>query len=210
MENNTKSRISVKTLERLIIYRKILNNLIYDGVEYIFSKKLSLHAGCSPEQVRSDLMVIGYHGSPAHGYNVAELEKSIGFFLDDPNGQKLAIIGLGKLGTSLMDYCYWRYQNLFEIVAFDISPDITNRFINGVKCYHVKDLESVIVKEGIEVAVITVPQEEAQNIADSLIKAGIKSILNYTPVLLKIPKDIFVENSDMLLSLEKLSFLSRQ
>jgi redox-sensing transcriptional repressor len=202
-------KISKTTLSRLIVYRKILNNLIYDGVTHIFSRKLATISGSTPEQVRNDLMVIGYNGTPSRGYNVSDLEKSLGEFIDNPEGEKVCIVGLGKLGTQLYEYCYWRYQNLASIIAFDSEPEKVKKYIKNVEVYHIDEMTKIIRKENIKVAILCVPSEIAQSVALELVEAGIKGILNYTPTFLKTDDKITVENLDMIMSLEKLSYISR-
>jgi redox-sensing transcriptional repressor len=201
-------KIPEKKIERLIIYRKLLNNLKYEGKSNIFSHKLAELADVTPAQVRRDLMGIHYTGSPANGYDVDELEKSIGLFLDSSSGISLAIVGLGKLGRSLLDYCYWRCLNLSKIVAFDVNESIINQTIYDCKIYHVNDIEKVIKKEEITIAILTVPQEEAQQIADKIVAAGVKGILNYSPVIIHLPEGIIVENLDMMLVLEKVFYFA--
>jgi redox-sensing transcriptional repressor len=182
---------------------------MYDGVTHIFSRKLASISGSTPEQVRNDLMVIGYNGTPSRGYNVSDLEKSLGEFIDNPEGEKVCIVGLGKLGGQLYDYCYWRYQNLSSIIAFDSEPEKARKYFKNATVYHIDDMIKIIRKENIKVAILAVPSELAQQVTSILIEAGITGILNYTPTFLKTDDKVTVENLDMIMSLEKLSFLSR-
>ncbi|MFP4544936.1 MAG: redox-sensing transcriptional repressor Rex [Candidatus Kapaibacterium sp.] len=202
-------KISEKTINRLITYRQILNRLIYDGVESIFSHKLAELSGNTPAQVRRDLMVVGYNGTPVKGYRVDELEKSIGYFIDDPEGQKIAIIGLGNLGTSLLNYCYWRYPNISLLVAFDKDKDKIREDIYDCHIYHINLLEQVVKEEEITLAILSVPPAEAQSIADRLVNAGIKGIINYSSLHLNVPGHISYEEYDMLSSVQKIGYLTR-
>jgi redox-sensing transcriptional repressor len=154
-------------------------------------------------------MLLDYCGTPTKGYNVQELEYQIGELLDDPFGQTVAVVGLGNLGTSLIDYCWWRYQNLAGIFGFDHDHKQIKKSSKFGKCYHIDSLEEIIKKENINIAIISVPPDEAQNVANRLIAAGVKGILNYTPARLNLPDNVYVEDVDLLLALDKVAFLAR-
>ncbi len=203
-------KIPEKTIQRLIIYRKILNDLRYYGETSLFSSKLAQIAGYSPVQVRSDLMVIGYQGTPARGYDIDDLETSIGSFIDAPKGEGIAIVGIGSLGKSMFEYCYWKCPNLSSILLFDVDSVLIGSKVEGTEIHHINDIDKVQEMEKTRVAIITVPPENAQDVTDMLILAGIKGILNYTPVRLKVPDDVFVEEMDMIVPLEKVAFYARQ
>jgi redox-sensing transcriptional repressor len=206
----TLKKISTNTIDRLILYRKILKNLINEGVTSIFSYRLAHLADNTPAQVRRDLMVIGYYGSPAHGYNTGVLEESIAHFLDKPDGQHVAIIGLGKLGRALLDYCSQRNPKINIVASFDIDPQKVNRVINGCHCYHIDELENIVRQEKIEIGIITIPSaDDAQGFADKMAANGVKSFLNYTPGQLKLKSNIYLENRDMMMALEKAAFFAK-
>jgi redox-sensing transcriptional repressor len=203
-------KISTNTIERLLVYRKILKSLISESVTNIYSYRLAHLAENTPAQVRRDLMVIGYTGSPAHGYNTSELEKAISSFLDDPETENVAIFGIGKLGRAILDYCKQRNDKINIVAAFDIDQQKINRMINGCYCYHINELETIVREKKIEVAILTIPSaEEAQNAAERLAAAGIRGLLNYTAAQLKLSPDIYIENRDMMIALEKVVYFSR-
>jgi len=198
-----------KTIERLIVYRRILNKLIYEGEANIFSHKLAELANSTPAQVRRDFMVIGYSGSPAKGYQIADLELSISEFLDNPKGQNIAVIGIGKLGTAILKDVYWNYSNLSKLFAFDIDRKKIGKVIEGIEILSVDKLKETVEKENIKIAVLCVPEEVAQITSDYLISYGVRGIVNYTPVHLIVPDFVIVENIDTLLTLEKVSYFLR-
>lgn len=201
-------KIPKKTIQRLIIYRKILNSLIYEGVTNIYSRKLAKMAGCSPEQVRRDLMVIGYSGSPVHGYNVSELEYSIGYLLDQPMGVRLAVVGLGDLGYALLNYCYWQYPNLSTLAAFDENAENRNKVSDICPAYGIDKIKEIVRKESIDLAILTVSSENVQQYADILIESGIKAILNYTPIHIDMPQNVYVEDLDLMLAVDKSAYFA--
>jgi redox-sensing transcriptional repressor len=176
----------------------------------IFSHQLATMTGFTSVQIRRDLMSIGYFGSPARGYELDKLLASLNDFIDAPGGQGVALIGLGHLGRAVLDYVQGRRPNLNIVLAFDTDPQKVNRVVQGCPCYHTDELEKRIVENAIKVGIIAVPMMEGQEIAERLVASGVRGILNYAPVNLKLPPEVFVENRDMILALEKAAYFSRQ
>lgn len=121
----------------------------------------------------------------------------------------IALIGLGNLGRAIIDYFNGQSSKLEIVTVFDKNPDKVNRVVAGCRSYHVKDLKEVIVENKIKTAVISVPSTDAQNVADTLIEAGVKGILNYAPIILNVPDGIYVENRDMITTLEKVFYFAK-
>jgi len=204
------NKISDKKIERIINYRRVLLRLDKQlGKTHVFSHQLANNSGASPAQVRRDLMEIGYTGSPAHGYEIKGLLDSIGEFIDPDQKQGIALIGVGNLGRAIIDYFNGQSSKLEIITVFDTNPDKVNRVVSGCRSYHVKDLKSVIIEKNIKTAVVAVPSSGAQQVADELIEAGVKGILNYAPIILSVPDGIYVENRDMITTLEKVSYFAK-
>lgn len=203
-------KISEKKVERIINYRRGLIRLDKQmGKTHVYSHQLANSSGASSAQVRRDLMEIGYTGSPAHGYEIKGLLDGIGKFIDPEEKQGIALIGLGNLGRAIIDYFNGQSSKLEIITVFDKTPDKVNRVIAGCRSYHVNDLKEIILKKKIKTAVISVPSVDAQNVADILIDAGVKGILNYAPIILNVPDGIYVENRDMITTLEKVSYFAK-
>jgi redox-sensing transcriptional repressor len=194
------------TVARLILYRKILKSMDLDANSQTFSHVLASLAGSTAAQVRRDLMQIGYKGTPVHGYNVFELKKCLDEFLDRPLGQKAIIVGLGNLGRAILDYCHGRNPALTIVYAFDKDPQKIGRVINGTHCYDIAQLNEIIKLNSIELAILAIPDDQSQEIANRLIQAGIKGFLNYSAIRLSVPANIYVENRDMMQALEKVAF----
>ncbi|MCI0512623.1 redox-sensing transcriptional repressor Rex [candidate division KSB1 bacterium] len=201
--------ISEKSLERLILYRRVLLNLQDSQLRQVFSHQLSMLLGFSSTQIRRDFMALGYSGSPIHGYDLEALLKSLSEFLDAPVKQGVALVGLGHLGRAIIDYFQGRRPRLEISATFDRDPQQVGRIIHGCHCYHIQDLKKIIQNLKILVAIIAIPADEAQEIADLLVQAGIKGILNYAPITLKVPPDVYVENRDMILAVEKVAYQAR-
>jgi len=209
MKGGTKD-VPERTLERLTLYRRLLNVLREDGVRYVFSRELAEMAGRTATQVRRDLMAVGYTGNPAHGYRVEGLIKSMRRFLDKPGGQNLALVGAGNLGKALLAYFEGRRPNLRIVAVFDSDPTKVNRLIGGCRCYAPSRMAQVVKAKAIEIAVIAVPAPAAQQVADELAAAGVKGILNFAPAMLRVPQGVYVKDLDMAMALEKVGYFSRR
>jgi redox-sensing transcriptional repressor len=201
--------ISERTIARLSLYRRLLNVLQAEGVTHVFSRQLADLAGRTAAQVRRDLMVLGYSGSSARGYEVAELIQSLRQFLDHPAGQDAALVGVGNLGKALLTHFTGRRPNLAITAAFDSDPTKANRSINQCRVWAMDRLQEILRARDIRVAIIAVPPEAAQEVVDRLVEAGVRGILNFAPVRLRVPEDVYVEDLDMTVSLEKVAYFAR-
>lgn len=203
-------KISEKKVERIINYRRVLMRLgSLTGKTHVYSHQLANSSGASSAQVRRDLMEIGYTGSPAHGYEIKGLLEGISKFIDPEEKEGIALIGLGNLGRAIIDYFNGQSSKLEIVTVFDKNPDKVNRVVAGCRSYHVKDLKEVIIENKIKTAVISVPSTDAQAVADDLVDAGVKGILNYAPIILNVPEGIYVENRDMITTLEKVFYFAK-
>ncbi len=199
-----------RTIGRLSLYRRLLNALVVDGREHIYSHQLAMLAGVTAAQVRRDMMSVGYSGSPKRGYEVAALVSSIGSFLDAPVTEPVALVGVGNLGRAIMAYFAGRRPRLTITAAFDSDPYKLNRVIHGCRCRALSEAAEIIGREGIATAILTVPASAAQEVADMLVRCGIKGILNFAPVRLRVKPGVYVEDIDMTTSLEKVAYFARQ
>ena len=180
------------------------------GERSIYSHELAALIGGTAAQIRRDLMAVGYSGSPTHGYDIRELVVSIGNFLDAPRLQGVALVGVGNLGRAIMAFFAGRRPKLSIVAAFDNDPYKVNRVIHGCRCYSLDEAPKVVKEQGIEVGILCVPSGVAQDVAERMVRAGIRGILNFAPVPLRVPADVFVEDIDMTMSLEKVAYFSRQ
>ena len=202
--------MSGKTIERLSIYRRLLREMAEYGVTKVYSHNLAEKAGVSAAQVRRNLMEIGCSGNTKKGYDIEELIEAIGEFLDNPEGEPVALIGLGNLGRALLPFFVAHHPKLKIVAAFDNNPSKTGRVIHGCRCYPFEKLREIIVREGIRVAILTVPSPVAQQVAEELVAAGVTGILNFAPAMLRLPETVSIESMDMAIALEKIAFLARQ
>jgi redox-sensing transcriptional repressor len=201
--------IPERTVERLSIYRRLLDALLAEGTQSVFSHELATMAGGTPAQVRRDIMSIGYTGTPTRGYDISGLIARIGEFLDAPEGQGVALAGVGHLGQAIMAYFAGRRPHLAIVAAFDKNPQKVDRVIHGCRCYPVEQMEQVVSEQRIRVGIIAVPATDAQAVASALVRAGVRGILNFAPTRLHLPLDVYVEDADIAVLLEKVAFFAR-
>jgi redox-sensing transcriptional repressor len=196
-------------VSRMSRYRRLLQSIHEGGVESIYSHQLARHAVVSAAQVRRDLMVIGYSGSPNKGYDVAACIESIGAFLDGPVRQEVALVGAGNLGHAVLAHFADKSPSVAIVAAFDVDPALTDTLLHGVRCVDASLMEELVRDLGLQIAVLTVPGEVAQEAAETLVRAGVKSIISFAPTPLALPNDIFVEYMDITAALESAAYFAR-
>jgi redox-sensing transcriptional repressor len=199
-----------KTVERLSQYRRALLIANATGKHHIFSHELAALLHITSVQVRRDIMLIGYSGTLRQGYDVKELIEIIGKIIDSKEGQKVAVIGIGNLGRAIIGYFSGKRTKLTVVAGFDLNPEKVDKAYAGVWCYHFNKLTEIIKKENITIAVLTVPASEAANVAELLVMAGIKGILNFTPKPINVPSNVHLEEYDIITSLEKLAYFVKK
>lgn len=198
------------SIGRLSLYRRLLANHLAAGTPFVFSHELAAMARVSPAQVRRDLMHLNCSGSPSKGYRVDRLVACLSDELDHPTGQGVALVGIGNLGRALITHFHGRRERLAIVAAFDREPDKVNRIFHGCHCHPLEALETVLERDDIRAAILAVPAEDAQLMADRLVAAGVKGILNYAPVPLRVPDDVFLEEQDMTTALERVAYFARR
>ena len=203
-------RLPGKTVERLSGYRRLLLGYLAAGNNYIYSHELAALLHITAVQVRRDLMLIGYSSVQKKGYDVKELISTIGAIIDSEEGQNVAVIGVGNLGRAITSYFKGKRSKLNIVASFDSDPQKTNRVIAGVRCYHIERLEEVLKDKQISIAIMTMPPDYAKSISDAAIKAGIKGILNFTSVPLEVPPNVYLEEFDMITSIEKVAYFVKK
>ncbi len=195
-----------KTVERLSKYRRALLGSLAGNRNYIFSHELAALLHITAVQVRRDLMLIGYGSVMRKGYDIRELIKTIGEIIDAPGGLNVAIIGMGNLGRAITGYFRGKRTNLNVVAAFDVDPQKVDKVVAGVKCFHIDQIKKLKSELDITIAVIAVPPDQAGTVTALLVSSGIKGIMNFTTVPLKVPDNIYLEEFDMITSIEKVAY----
>ncbi len=199
--------VSELTTNRLSVYLRCLNTLDAAGVRTISSQALAEQFHLNAAQIRKDLAYFGEFGVRGIGYYVKELRRHLRQILGLDRGVRVAIIGAGNLGLALADYGGFR-EDGFEIVAlFDtLKEKIGKRSRGGVLIHDMRDFRKVARREEIGIAVIAVPGDAAQGAVNTIVAAGVRAILNFSPGAFKVPRGVKLKSMDLTVSLEGLSF----
>jgi redox-sensing transcriptional repressor len=198
------------TLERLFVYRRILQETLSEGKTSIFSRELAEISGATSEQVRRDLMQVGAEGSHRSGYDCLRLLRELNMFFQAETDIRIVVVGVGNLGRAVLTYFMGKRPQLRVLAAFDADPSKTNRVLHGCHCYAIDEMDSVLQDKLVHVGIVAVPDTFAQEVAERLVGCGITSILNFAPIRLRLPAEIQVEDIDMTLQVEKLGFFAKR
>jgi len=199
-----------KTIERLSQYRRNLLISLGKGKEFIFSHEIAQLLHITPVQVRRDIMLIGYNGTLRKGYDVKELIELIGKIIDTEEGQNVCIMGLGNLGKAIIKYLSGKRPKLKMVASFDTNSEKTGQLYAGIPVFHLNELETKVAELNISIGVITVPFDKAGETAEHLAQAGIKGILNFSSKPLNLPDHVYLEEYDMITSLEKVAYHTKR
>jgi len=195
-----------RTVERLSEYRRSLLQCLEEGKTHIFSHELAELHHNTAVQVRRDIMFIGYTSMQRKGYDVRELIDVIADILDSEKGLNVAVVGIGNLGRAVTTYFVGKRSKLNIIATFDVDTAKIDRVISGVKCYPLSRLKEVVSAHQISVAIMTVPADSATEVSAQLVEAGIKGVLNFTTVPLNVTDNVYLDEYDMITSLEKVAY----
>jgi redox-sensing transcriptional repressor len=205
MSNDT-MKIPQATAKRLPLYYRFLQNLYASGKQRVSSAELSEAVKVDSATIRRDFSYFGALGKKGYGYNVNYLLTFFRKTLDQDELTKVALIGVGNLGTAFLNYNFLKNNNTKIECAFDVDPKKMGTKIGDVPIYPMDDLEEVLARENIPVAILTVPAPVAQMITDGLVKANVKAILNFTPARLNVPPSIRVHHIDLAVELQSLVY----
>jgi redox-sensing transcriptional repressor len=195
-----------KTVYRLSVYLRCLDRLAENGVQTASSNALAQAAGVKPTQLRKDLTSFGHFGTRGVGYNVVKLREGIADVLGRKQLQPVVLVGVGHLGSALLAYRGFEKES-FEIVAgFDVDVKRRRRKTFGQPILALDKLESFVRPRKIRMGIITVPADAAQDVANRLVAAGVKAILNFAPIVLHVPNNVVISNVNLAIELENLSY----
>ncbi len=194
------------TAKRLPLYYRYLKFLLDSGKTKISSTELSEAVKVDSATIRRDFSYFGELGKRGYGYDVESLLNFFAKTLSEDRLTNVALIGVGNLGNALLKYGFHQSNNIRISAAFDINDEIVGRIVDGVPVYPLSDMKEQIQLQQIEIAILTVPISAAQDNANQLIDAGIKGIMNFTPIRINTPKDIQVQNVDLTNELQTLIY----
>lgn len=195
-----------KTVERLSQYRRALLLCSAKEKQHIYSHELANLLHITPVQVRRDIMLIGYSGTLRKGYAVDELVDLIGRILDSEEGLNVCVVGIGNLGRALVKYFKGKRTRLSIVAVFDNNPEKIGKAYKKVPCHPIDQLSKIVKEEDISIAILTVPRQVAAQVASIIVDSGIKGIINYAPISINVPDDVYLGEYDMTTSLEKAAY----
>jgi redox-sensing transcriptional repressor len=198
--------IAAPTAQRLSEYLIILEELAGRGVEVVSSRELADRYGNNANQVRQDLFCLPATGRVGQGYAVRELEREIRSTLGLDTRRRVAIVGCGRLGTTLALHVPLADYGLDLVAAFDIDPQVVGRKLGQLHIAHADGLLDICRERGVTLAALSVPNEAAQDTADELVQAGVEGILNYTRARLRTPAQVVVQNRQIVCSFIQLAY----
>ena len=199
-------KIPEKTVTRLSIYLRCLEELEADGLDSISSKLLAQRFGLNSAQVRKDLAYFGQFGVRGLGYYIAELKHNLERILGLKQDWEVALVGVGNLGSALVAYKGFQARGFRISMAFDTDPAKIGRQVDGVAVMDVAKMVPALRKKKVKIGVVAVPAPVAQSIADLLVEAGVTAILNFAPTQLAVPERVKVQNVDLSVLLKTLSY----
>ncbi len=199
-------KVPEPTLSRLSLYLRCLRQLAKEGVKTISSAQMEAHCGIIPAQIRKDLSYFGEFGKPGTGYDVQHLLGRLTEIMQLDREQRVAIVGAGNLGAALAGYAGFAHSPFRIVGIFDNNLSKIGRMLWSFEILDVQRLADMNQHMRADLGIIAVPAEAAQQVADRLIEAGIRAILNFAPARLEVPPDVAVRNVDLSRELEVLCY----
>lgn len=199
-------KIPEATIIRLSVYSRFLAQVKRRGIITISSGEIANGVGVSSAQVRKDLAYFGEFGTRGVGYNVGELYGHLMKILGLTTQWQVVIVGAGKLGSALTMYAGFAERGFKIVGVLDNDPRKIGQKLEGIEIASVSRLADIVAANQAEIGIIAVPADEAQEVANSMVKSGIRAILNFSPRVLVVPDEIVVRNVDLSVNLEILSF----
>jgi redox-sensing transcriptional repressor len=210
LKKNGRTEIPRKTIYRLSIYLRCLARLRDNGIGTVSSEALAKAAGVKSTQLRKDLACFGTFGTRGLGYDVAELSRKIADELGTSRLQPVILVGAGHLGLALLSYRGFEKEGFEIVAAFDAEPARRREKEIKQPIYGMDELPSFVKEQNVKMAILTVPAAAAQEVANRLVQAGIAGILNFSPMMLSVPERVMVNNVNLAIELENLSYFTQE
>ncbi len=202
-------KIPRATLKRLPLYYRFVSSLKSKGIDRVNSKAISDALQIDSATIRRDFSYFGELGKKGYGYNIDSLLDFFKSELSESDMVKIAIVGVGNLGKALLTYNFSIHDDMTITEAFDVKEDVIGQKIGNVIVKDNDELITTLKKEEIDVVILTTPERVAQKVADELVQAGVKGILNFTPGRINTPSDVQVHQIDLGIELQSLLCLMK-
>jgi len=206
LKKTERQEIPRKAIYRLSLYLRCLHRLKANAIRTVSSDALAAAAGVKPTQLRKDLTYFGQFGTRGLGYDVEQLAKMITDLLGTNSLQPVILVGVGNLGLALLSYRGFEQEGFEIIAAFDIDPDRKREKLITQPIHSMDKLPALVSVRGVRMAILSVPAVVAQEVTNQIVEAGITGILNFAPLVLQVPEEVTVNNVNLAIELENLSY----
>ncbi len=193
-------------IDRLPLYTRALSALQTEGRDVVSSQELGTRLGVTPAQIRKDLSYFGRFGKQGRGYNVQKLLDELHRILGLDRQWRMALVGVGKLGRAILGYEGFAPQGFRIVEAFDAHPERIGQRVNSLTVKDARDLEKVLSKAPVDVGIVAVPAESAQDVIDKLVNCGVRAILNYAPIAAHVPGGVYLKRIEPVLALQSMTY----
>ena len=208
-KKNTKPQradIPRKTVYRLSIYTRCLQRLKENGIKTVSSEALAGAAGVKSPQLRKDLTYFGQFGTRGLGYDVEQLIRMISDLLGTSHLQPVVLVGVGNLGRALLSYKGFAKEGFGIVAAFDVVTERQKDKRVTQPVYSMDELKGFVSRNTVRMAILCVPPQEAQEVVNELVEAGVTGVMNFAPTVLQVPDEVTVNNVNLAIELENLSY----
>ena len=210
LKKNGRTEIPRKAVYRLSVYLRCLQRLRTNGIRTVSSEALASAAGVKSTQLRKDLTYFGQFGTRGLGYDVDQLAQMISDVLGTNSLQPVVLVGVGNMGSALLSYRGFEQEGFEIVAAFDADSDAKKNKKSSKLIYPMEKLPEYVREMHVRMAILTVPTTAAQEVANTLVNAGISGILNFAPIVLQVPEEVVVNNVNLAIELENLSYFIQE
>ncbi len=193
-------------VSRLPQYVRALGRLLEGGTEVISSQQLGESTQIAPAQIRNDLNHFDRFGKAGRGYNVEHLLERLKLILGLNTNWNMAVVGVGRLGRAILGYPAFISEGFHLVAAFDNNPTVVGLQVEGITVRPIEELDQVVREQNINIAILAVPREHAEEVIDRLIECGVRAILNYAPIMPKAQQGMKIRNIDPVLALQSMTY----
>ena len=190
-------KVPEPTLRRLPWYLSNIKLMKEKGEQYVSSTQISKEINIDASQIAKDLSYVNISGRTRVGYNIDALIEVLESFLGFTNMHKAFLFGVGSLGAALLRDSGLHHFGLEIVAAFDVNPELVGKDLNGIPIFHSDDFEAKMKEYDVNIGVLTVPINIAQEITNKMVDGGIKAVWNFTPFRIRVPEDIVVQNTSL-------------
>ena len=193
-------------ISRLPVYYRMLARMLREGRSVVSSQELGDALGATPAQIRKDLSYFGRFGKQGRGYSVQRLTDELRQILGLEQRWRLVLVGAGRLGRAIVSYRGFQPQGFDIVAVYDAAPNVIETPVDGHRVRDVRQLESDLRENPPEIGIVAVPAEHAQSVIDTLVRAGVRAILNYAPLAARVPEGVRLQQIDPVIALQSITY----